>query len=297
MPTVERAARERATWRSLLYVPANVRRFVEKAPQSGADAIILDLEDSVPAAAKADARAQLIDAVATCRTGVGTVLVRINRSLPLAVRDIEAAVAAGADGLLVTKAAGPEHIGLLDEMLDELEQGKGAARMVLVPVIETASAVAVMAQIAAASTRIVGMLTGAEDLAAECGCTADDELIVMIKRQMVVAAAAAGIAPLGTLGSVADFRDAEKVREVALRSRQSGFTGGTCVHPSLVAILNAAFSPSEDEIALAKRQVAAAEEAAREGRGSLEVDGRMVDEPILRRARRVLAAARWGGAP
>lgn len=290
MPTVERATRERATWRSLLYVPANVRRFVEKAPQSGADAIILDLEDSVPAAAKADARAQLMDAVATCRTGAGTVLVRINRSLPLAVRDIEAAVAAGADGLLVTKAAGPEHIGLLDEMLDELEQG--AARMVLVPVIETASAVAVMAQIAAASKRIVGMLTGAEDLAAECGCTADDELIVMIKRQMVVAAAAAGIAPLGTLGSVADFRDAAKVREVALLSRRSGFTGGTCVHPSLVPILNAAFSPSEDEIALAKRQVAAAEEAAREGRGSLEVDGRMVDEPILRRARRVLAAAR-----
>lgn len=292
MPTVEPPARERANWRSLLYVPANVRRFVEKAPQSGADAIILDLEDSVPAAAKADARAQLMDAVAVCRAGVGTVLVRINRSLPLAVRDIEAAAAAGADGLLVTKAAGAEHIRLLDEMLDELEQGGGSAPMVLVPVIETASAVAVMAEIAAASKRIVGMLTGAEDLAAECGCTADDELIVMIKRQMVVAAAAAGIAPLGTLGSVADFRDAAKVREVALRSRRSGFTGGTCVHPSLVAILNAAFSPSEDEVALAKRQVAAAEEAAREGRGSLEVDGRMVDEPILRRARRVLAAAR-----
>jgi citrate lyase subunit beta/citryl-CoA lyase len=286
-------AAERATWRSLLYVPANVRRFVEKAPQSGADAVILDLEDSVPAAAKAEARAQLADAVAVCRTGVKTVLVRINRSLPLAVRDIEAAAAAGADGMLVTKSAGAEHIVLLSEMLDELERGTGIARpMMLIPMIETAAAVAVMASIAAASPRVVGILAGAEDLAAECGCSADDELIVMIKRQMVLAAVAAGIAPLGILGSVADFRDVAKVREIALRSRRSGFTGGTCIHPSLVPILNEAFSPSEEEIALAKRQVAAADAAQREGRNSFEVDGRMVDEPILRRARRLLAATR-----
>lgn len=284
---------ERANWRSLLYVPANVRRFVEKAPHSGADAVILDLEDSVPAAAKEEARAQLAEAVAVCRTGVGTVLVRINRSLPLAVRDIEAAAAAGADGVLVTKSAGPEHIILLSEMLDELERGSGTPRpMMLVPMIETAAAVAVMASIAAASPRVVGILAGAEDLAAECGCTADDELIVLIKRQMVLAAAAAGIAPLGTLGSVADFRDIEKVREIALRSRRSGFTGGTCIHPALIPILNAAFSPSEEEIALAKRQIAAADAAQREGRNSFEVDGRMVDEPILRRARRLLAATR-----
>lgn len=284
---------ERATWRSLLYVPANVRRFVEKAPHSGADAVILDLEDSVPAAAKAEARAQLADAVAVCRTGVKTVLVRINRSLPLAVRDIEAAAAAGADGLLVTKSAGAEHIILLSEMLDELERGTGNTRpMMLVPMIETAAAVAVMASIASASPRVVGILAGAEDLAAECGCAADDELIVLVKRQMVLAAVAAGIAPLGILGSVADFRDVAKVCEIALRSRRSGFTGGTCIHPSLVPILNEAFSPSDEEIALAKRQVAAADAAQREGRNSFEVDGRMVDEPILRRARRLLAATR-----
>jgi citrate lyase subunit beta/citryl-CoA lyase len=290
MPTIERARPERASWRSLLYVPANVRRFVDKAPQSGADAVILDLEDSVPAAAKADARAQLAEAVPICRTGGGTVLVRINRPLALAVRDIEAAAAAGADGLLVTKAAGPEHISLVAEMLDELDAG-AARPMVLLPVIETAAAVPQMAAIAAASPRIVGMLTGAEDLAAECGCKADDELILMIKRQMVLAAIAAGIAPLGTLGSVADFRDPDRVRQVAVQARRSGFTGGTCVHPSLVPILNAAYSPSEDEIALAKRQIAAAEAAAAEGRGSLEVDGRMVDEPILRRARQIVAMA------
>jgi citrate lyase subunit beta/citryl-CoA lyase len=133
---------------------------------------------------------------------------------------------------------------------------------------------------------------GAEDLAAECGCAADDELMVMLKRQLVLAAVVAGIAPLGTLGSVADFRDPMKVGEIALKSRRSGFVGGTCIHPSLVPILNTAFSPSADEITLAKRQVAAADAAAREGRGSFEIDGRMVDEPILRRARRLLSTAR-----
>lgn len=279
-----------ATWRSMLYVPANVRRFVEKAPQAGADAVILDLEDSVPAAAKETARAGLAEAVAICRQGRSDVVVRINRALPLAVRDVEAAVAAGVDGLLVTKVAGPEHLVLLTEMLDDLEQS-GSRRVVLVPMIETAAASLRMEVIAAASPRVAGLLVGAEDLAAECGSAADDELIVMIKRRMVLAAVAAGVAALGTLGTVADFRDAAAVREVAMRSRRSGFTGATCIHPSLVPILNEAFSPSEAELSLARRQLAAAEEAAAAGRGSLEVDGRMVDEPILRRARRILAAA------
>jgi citrate lyase subunit beta/citryl-CoA lyase len=116
--------------------------------------------------------------------------------------------------------------------------------------------------------------------------------MVAIKRRMTIAAAQAGVAPLGTLGSIADFRDLEKLRDVVARSRRAGFTGGSCIHPAVVAILNEGFAPSEKELDLARRQIAAAEEAAREGRGSFEVDGRMVDEPILRRARRILASAR-----
>lgn len=275
-----------AAWRSMLYVPANVRRFVEKAPGSGADAIILDLEDSVPSDAKDSARAQLAEAVAIVRQGPPDVLVRINRAPSLMVRDVEAAVAAGADGLLVTKALGPEHIQLIAEMLD----GAGR-RIVIVPLIESAAAAQRMDAIAAASPLVAGMLIGAEDLAAECGCTANDELIVMIKRRMVLAARAAGIAPLGTLASVADYKNPDGVREAALGARRSGFVGASCVHPSLVAVLNEAFTPTEKEVDLARRQIAAAEDAARSGRGSFEVDGRMVDEPILRRARQIVAAA------
>jgi len=279
-----------ATWRSMLYVPANVPRFVAKAPGTGADAIILDLEDSVPVAQKAAARDGLAEAVATCRASPSSILVRINRPLRMAVPDIEAAVAAGADGILVTKAMDAGHVRLLAEVLDDLEGG--AQRIVMLPLIETAAAADRMAEIAAASPRVAAILCGAEDLAAELGCAADDEVIAMIKRRMVLAAGAAGVAALGTLGSIADFRDLEKLREVVRLSRRAGFSGASCIHPGVVALLNEGFAPTEKELDLARRQIAAAEEAAREGRGSFEVDGRMVDEPILRRARRLLASAR-----
>jgi citrate lyase subunit beta/citryl-CoA lyase len=270
-------------WRSMLYVPANVPRFVAKAPTAGADAVLLDLEDSVPADRKAEARAALAEAVPTARSGGSDVLVRVNRPLRLAVPDIEAAVAAGADGILLTKAMGADHVALAAEML----QG---TRLVIVAMVETAAAIPKLPEIARAP-RVAGLLVGAEDLAAECHCAADDETIVLAKRQMVLAAHAAGVAPFGTLGTVADYRDADRVRDLVGRSRRSGFVGATCVHPSLVPILNEGFSPSAAEVDLAHRQLAAAETAAKEGRGSFSVDGRMVDEPVLVRARRILAQA------
>lgn len=276
-------------WRSMLYVPANVPRFVEKSPGAGADAVILDLEDSVPQDRKLEARAALAQAVPTARSRGADVLVRVNRPLDLAVADIEAAVEAGANGILLTKVLGPDHVVLAAELL-----AKAPQPMVIVPVIETAAALHRVEEIARASRAIAGLLVGAEDLAAECRAAPDDELIVMAKRRMVLAAVAAGVAPLGTLGTVADYRDAERVRALVALSRRSGLVGATCIHPSLVPVLNEGFSPSEAEIDLARRQLAAAEEAARQGRGSFTVDGQMVDEPVLIRARRILAQAGQG---
>ncbi|UPY36858.1 CoA ester lyase [Sediminicoccus sp. KRV36] len=270
-------------WRSMLYVPANVLRFVEKSATSGADAILLDLEDSIPHERKSEARAALATAIPIARAGGADVLVRVNRPLRLAVGDIEAAVAAGADGILLTKVLGPDHVQLAAELLT------GAMR--IIPMVETAAALRALHEIARASPRVAGLLIGAEDLAAECGAAADDEIIAMAKRQMVLAAVAAGVAPLGTLGTVADYRDAEKIRALVTRSKRAGMVGASCIHPSLVAILNEGFSPSAAELDLARRQIAAGEDAAREGRGSFVVDGMMVDEPILIRARRILAQA------
>jgi citrate lyase subunit beta/citryl-CoA lyase len=163
--------------------------------------------------------------------------------------------------------------------------------MAIVAMIETAAAVLQAEAIAAAHPRIAGLLVGAEDLALECGAASDDELIVLAKRRAVLACVAAGVSPFGTLGTVADYRDAEAVRALALRSRRSGFVGATCIHPALVPVLREAFAPTPAELDLARRQLAAAAAAAKEGRGSFTVDGLMVDEPILIRARRVLAAA------
>lgn len=276
----------RRIWRSMLYVPANVPRFVAKAPGAGADAVLLDLEDSVPAEQKEKARAALAQAVPACRAQGSDVLVRVNRPLRLAVRDIEAAIAAGADGILLTKALGGEHVALAAELLAEAPRP-----MRLIAMAETAAALPKLGEMAGASPLVAGLLIGAEDLAADCMAAADDELIMLAKRQMVLAAHAAGVAPYGTLGTVADFRDAEKVRALVARSKRSGLVGATCIHPALVPILNEGFSPSAAELDLARRQLAAAAEAAREGRGSFTVDGRMVDEPILIRARRTLAQA------
>lgn len=270
-------------WRSMLYVPANVPRFVEKSATAGADAILLDLEDSIPHERKAEARAALATAIPIARAGGSEVLVRVNRPLRLAVGDIEAAVAAGADGILLTKVLGPDHVQLACELL--------TGSMRIIPMVETAAALRSLHEIARASPRVAGLLIGAEDLAAECGAAADDEIIAMAKRQMVLAAVAAGVAPLGTLGTVADYKDAEKVRALVARSKRAGLVGASCIHPSLVPILNEGFSPSAAELDLARRQLAAGEAAAREGRGSFVVDGLMVDEPILIRARRILAQA------
>lgn len=273
-------------WRSMLYVPANVPRFVEKSATAGADAILLDLEDSIPHERKAEARAALATAIPIARAGGSEVLVRVNRPLRLALGDIEAAVAAGADGILLTKVLGPDHVQLACELL--------TGHMRIIPMVETAAALRSLHEIARASPRVAGLLIGAEDLAAECGAAADDEIIAMAKRQMVLAAVAAGVAPLGTLGTVADYKDAEKVRALVARSKRAGLVGASCIHPSLVPILNEGFSPSAAELDLARRQLAAGEEAAREGRGSFVVDGLMVDEPILIRARRILAQAGEG---
>lgn len=271
-------------WRSLLYVPANVPRFIEKAPSAGADAIVLDLEDSVPDAEKARARENLADAVERCR-GSADVLVRINRPLTLAVPDLETAIAAQCKAVFLPKVRNRAHIELLAEIIEERGGDIGVIAMV-----ESAEAIAHLREIAAAP-RVLGVIVGTEDIAAEIGCAPDSDIIRNVKLEMVAAAAASGVAAIGLLGSVADFKDQAKLQAIAQVSRANGFSGATCIHPSAVPILNVAFAPSDAELALAKRQIEAAAAARAAGRGSTSVDGRMVDAPVLRRAERLIAAA------
>jgi citrate lyase subunit beta/citryl-CoA lyase len=283
----------RPIWRSLLYVPANVDRFIESVHTRGADAIILDLEDSVPPAEKATARGNLQDSARRVARGGADVLVRINRPLDLAVRDVEAAVSPDVGGLLISKVEGPDHVRLLAGLVDALEEqhSMDAGHTRLVVMIESARAFQHMDAIASAHPHIAALMIGGEDFALDLGMHPGPETLQYPKQQSIIAARAAGIVPLGLMATVADYSDLASVRENAERSRAFGMEGATCIHPSAVPILNEVFSPGENEVAEAKRIVEAYENAAATGRGSVEVDGRMVDVPVVLRAQRLLARA------
>ncbi|KWV46213.1 host specificity protein [Bradyrhizobium macuxiense] len=281
-------------WRSALFVPANVERFVAKAVDRGADALIIDLEDSVPLAQKDAARALVPEIVKRFRdTGNSDVMVRINQPLELAVRDIESAVIPGVDAIKITKVEGPEHLRLLDEMVTRLEQSRGlpVGKIWFVGLIEAPGPLAKAHDIARSTPRLAGISLGAEDYATAIGAKPTEETLLMPKQQIVQAARAAGIMPLGTIGSVADFADVDGYTRIVRRSADFGFVGSACIHPSLVPILNAGFSPSVQEVAYAERIVALDRQAAAEGRASFALDGKMIDIPIVQRAEALLERA------
>jgi citrate lyase subunit beta/citryl-CoA lyase len=281
-------------WRSALFVPANVERFVAKAVDRGADALIIDLEDSVPLAEKEAARALVPGIVKRFRdTGHSDVIVRINQPLELAVRDLEAAVIVGVDAIMVTKVEGPEHLRLLDEMVTRLEQSRRMppGEIWFIGLIEAPGPLARAHDIARSTPRLAGISLGAEDYATAIGAKPTEETLLMPKQQLLQAARAAGIMPFGTIGSVADFGDLDGYTRIVKRSADFGFVGASCIHPSLVPILNSGFSPSKQEIADAERIVALDKQAAAEGRASFAIDGKMIDIPVVQRAEALLARA------
>jgi citrate lyase subunit beta/citryl-CoA lyase len=280
-------------WRSLLFVPVTAQRFVDGAARRGADAIILDLEDSVAASEKERARTLVPEAAEIVARGGADVVVRINRPLRLAVRDVEAAVGPRVLALALPKVDGPEHVRLLAEMIDEVEADRGMALGTtrLIAMVETAAAFFRLAEIARAHPRLCALNLGAEDFATSAGIAPDAEALSMPKQMAVFAARAAGIMPLGFIGTVAEFHDLDGFRQTIRRSRRFGFIGASVIHPSQVAILNEEFAPSADEIGSAQRIVAAYEKAVAEGRGSIAVDGKMVDVPVVERAQQTLRRA------
>lgn len=281
-------------WRSQLYVPANNPRFVDMAHTRGADAIILDLEDSVPASVKAAARVALTDAVPTVKQGGADALVRINRPLRWAVDDIAAAVAAGADGLMLPKCESADHVRLLAETVGDCEHdsGRPPGQVGVIVMIETAAALFRAAEIAAADPRMVGLVLGSEDIAANVGMPPTPETLLAPKQTVIFAARAAGVTPYGLVGTVADYKNLDKVRRIAELSRTHGVRGAACIHPSVVPVLNEVFSPSAEAIDEAERIVAAYEEATEQGVGAITVDGKMIDVPVVERAKKLLAEAK-----
>ena len=283
---------DHAAWRSLLFVPALAERFVAKAHTRGADVIILDLEDSILPSRKTDARAALAGAAAQVGQGGAAVCVRINRPLELAVPDIDAAIAAGATVLMLPKVMGPEHVRLLAELAAAAEVRHGRAPTRFLAIVETAESLPLLGAIARADRRVVALGVGGEDLATEFEAVPSADSLYVPAMMAMMAARAAGILPLGSLGAFATFDDPEAYRAALRRSRALGFACAGCIHPAQVPIINETYGPSAVEIDRARRLIATFEDAVAAGQGAIAFEGAMIDLPVVDRARRLLARAR-----
>ena len=283
--------RKLPVWRSALYVPANVPRFIEGAHRRGADAIIVDLEDSVPLAERPAARRDLAATAENVARGGAEVIVRINRPWRQTMLDLEAAISPRVQALALTKVDSADHIRLISEVVSELEAERGMAvgATQFIAMIETPAAWFKMPEIAKADRRIVALTLGGEDFALAMGMLPTPEALFMPKQQLAIAARAAGILPLGFIGTVADYQDLDAFRATVRRSRKLGFRGASVIHPAQIPILNEEFSPGTDDVASARKIVAAYDEAVAAGRGSISVDGKMVDVPVVLRAQETLA--------
>jgi citrate lyase subunit beta/citryl-CoA lyase len=211
--------------------------------------------------------------------------------LRLAIPDIEAAVRPGLSALFITKTEGVQHLRLLDEVVSDLERERGmpVGSVGFGGMIEHPRALAHIDDIAEHAPRLITLMLGGEDFALETGSVPGDDTLELPKRLVAFAAQAHGVPMIGILGTVADYSDADAYRKSAERARRFGFSGGTCIHPGLVETLNEAFMPTAEEVAHARKLIEADRQAAAEGRGSFSVDGKMIDIPVIDRARRLLA--------
>ena len=209
----------------------------------------------------------------------------------IAVRDIEAVVSAAVSTLILPKAEDAGHIRAIAEVVGDVEHEKGlvAGSTKLIALVETPAAYYQMRQIAGADPRLIAMTLGSEDFSLEMGMPPTPDGLSHAARECVIAARAAGIVSLGFIGTLADFADREAFARMAQQGRQLGFEGAFCIHPDQVGILNQAYGPSPAEVALAGRIVEAFENARQAGSGAVQLDGVMIDIPVVERARKTLA--------
>lgn len=285
--------------RSLLFVPGDSERKLDKGLASGADVLIVDLEDSVAPARKAAAR-EMAAAFLAARGGkAGPLLyVRVNDfSTGLTDEDLAAVVQAAPHGIMLPKAAGGADVERLSAKLrvHEAEAGLADGAIRILPIItETAAGLLAAGSYSAALPRLAGVTWGAEDLSADIGArTTRDaagrytDVFRLARAMTVLAAAKAETAAVDTV--FVDFRDMEALRGECLEAERDGFTGKMAIHPAQVPVINEAFTPSPEAIAEARAVTAAFAGAG--DVGVVGIDGRMYDRPHLKRAERLLARA------
>jgi citrate lyase subunit beta / citryl-CoA lyase len=281
--------------RSSLIMPVNQPRFVDKAYLRGADAIVLDLEDSVPPAEKGRARTMVKEAIPVAARGGADVFVRINKPVEMMVEDLEAAIHPGLTGLALPKVESAAEIHMLDELTTYWESRHGVplGTVQFSVSVETAKGVMRAEEIAMASPRIASIGAGPEDLALDLGieATVEGTELLYSKLRMIVVANAAGVIPMGLMGTLADYADLEGLARSAKEANRVGFRGAGLIHPLQVPICNEAYAPPVPQVEWSRRVITAFEEGIARGTASVALQGRMIDTPIVDKAHRVLARA------
>ncbi|MBY0337855.1 MAG: CoA ester lyase [Acetobacteraceae bacterium] len=283
--------------RTFLFAPGDHPRRAEKVMMSGADAAILDLEDAVAVSAKVAARDAVNAALDRPRDCRG--FVRVNGfGTQWCFGDIHAVIGPRLDGLVLPKLEDPGELVAVDWMISALERERGLPHrgIEVMPILETATGMARLAELARCAASLVGRVKrlcfGAGDYTLDVGITwglAETEL-ESVRAHMVVQSRAAGLeAPIDTVWI--ELREMEAFRASCARGVQLGFQGKLCIHPDQIPVANAAFSPPEAEVAKARRIIAAFAEAEAKGLASIQVEGRFVDYPIVDRAQRLVALA------
>jgi citrate lyase subunit beta/citryl-CoA lyase len=286
----------------MLFAPGNVPRRVEKALTLDADAVILDLEDSVAVSDKEATRKPVAEALRAPRRGRG--YVRVNApSTPWCYADLVATLHDRVDGVLLPKVESAADLHAIDWLMAALERERGIAEgsIDLIPQIETAAGVQRVDRVLQARSlrpykgpwRVKRVAFGAADYGHELNLivSLEEEELADARARVVLASRAAGLE--GPLDSPwFHFKEVEAFQRALERSRRSGFQGRLCVHPDQIAPVNAAYLPSDEEVARAERIVAAFAEAEAKGAAAIQVDGQMIDYPVVHRARTMLEAVR-----
>lgn len=280
--------------RTLLFVPGNQERRLEKARLIPADALILDLEDSVPPSEKDTARAMVAASIDELASSGKDIFVRINSlPTPYAVSDINAVAIRGLKGICLPKSETTDDIRKADALLADVEKKSGldAGSIAILALIETSKGIINAYDIVRASPRIIGAAFGAEDFALEMGInrTKEGSEVVYPRAALAIACHAANVLAIDSVYT--DVRDTDGLIKETRAVAQLGFQGKAVIHPDQVSPVNQVFVPSNEEIAWAHRVVQAFEAAVAQGQASTSLDGKMVDAPVAERAKKVLDLA------
>lgn len=284
--------------RSLLFVPGDSQRKIEKAATLGADVVCLDMEDGVALSQKPAARDSIRRALQSVNFGRSERMIRINPyGSGLETEDLRLTIEGRPASVLLPKVESAEALHWLEAQLAAVEQANGwpAGGIEMLAMVETARGVVNLKEIASASPRLTALIFGAEDLAGDIGAVRTREAweVFYARSAVVTHAAAFGLQAIDMV--FVDYNDTEGLLHECRQGVELGYAGKQLIHPNQIAPANEAFTPSEAAIAHARRVVEAYEQNKAVGRGAFALDGKMVDMPVVKAAQQVLAKARAAG--